>query len=264
MLLGLQSRLAERDSARARARTAFSPRCGIEPWAVLPCVTASTQTTPLWATQGWFVVGSATSTAPARPSAPSLAGERQRALAARLLGGAQHDLQPGVPAPERGHALGGHDDRRDAALHVARAPPVQAVAVDLAREGVARPVGAAERDGVEVPGQAQGRRVARAPGPARDEARAALVQIEAAHLEARRLQARAGDRRRPGLVPGRVDGVDGDQLAGELDDARAHEPFMTCIVAVAAAPARLGRRRTVVPVARSAPMPVSARTYSSW
>ena len=32
--------------------TAFSPRCGIDPWAVFPRATASAHTTPLCATHG--------------------------------------------------------------------------------------------------------------------------------------------------------------------------------------------------------------------
>ena len=42
------------------------------------------------------------------------------ALAAGLLGGGEHELEPGFAAAERRHALGGEHDRRHAALHVAR------------------------------------------------------------------------------------------------------------------------------------------------
>ena len=38
--------------ARASLWIAFSPRCGIEPWAVRPSASASSQTTPLCATHG--------------------------------------------------------------------------------------------------------------------------------------------------------------------------------------------------------------------
>ena len=92
--------------------------------------------------------------------------QRERAVAARLLAGAQHDLEPGAAAAERGDPLRRDHDRRRAALHVARPAAVEPVAVDLAAERVAGPVAAAERDRVEVPGEAQRGRVAVRARPA--------------------------------------------------------------------------------------------------
>src|SRR6185436_15782610 len=194
------------------------------------------------------------------------AGQRERAVAARLLAGAQDDLEPGAAAAERGDPLRRDHDRRRAALHVARPAAVQPVAVDLAAEGVAGPVAAAERDGVEMPGEAQRGRIAVGARPPGDEAGAVRpAELVAAHLEARGLEAGGEEVRRPRLVARRVDRVRPDELPRELDDAaRIHYFGRTC-VAMAVAPRRAaGRGRRFVPLTPSAPSPVSDRTNSSW
>ena len=192
------------------------------------------------------------------------ARERERAVAAGLLAGAQDDLEAGAAAPERRDALGRHDDRRHAALHVARAAAVQPVAVDLAAERVARPVAAAERDRVEVAGEAQRGGVAVRARPARDEARALRsAELVRDDVEARGLEAGGQDVCRPRLVARRVDRLGADELPGELDDPVAGHYFGSTCVAIAAAPRR-ARGRRIRAVTCSAPSPVSERTYSSW
>jgi hypothetical protein len=65
------------------------------------------------------------------------------------------------------------DDRGDAALHVGGAAAVEAVAVGLPGEGVPRPARRAERHGVDVAGEADGRLLGAADG--RDEAGARVA-----------------------------------------------------------------------------------------
>ena len=141
---------------------------------------------------------------------------------------------------------------------------MQAVAVDLRRERVPAPVGAAQRDGVDVTGEAQRRRVAGA-GAARDEARATGLVLVRGDLEPGRLEAPGEHGGRPALVAGRVDRVEADELLRELDDGRGRHYFgSTCVATAPAARRAVRGRRRVVPVEPSAPRPVSARTYSSW
>ena len=110
-------------------------------------------------------------------------------------------------------------DRRRPALHVARAAPEQAVAVGLAGERVDRPVGAPQRDGVEVAREAQRRAVTGEAGHQRGPPGGELVGGD---REPGRLQPRRQQRRGLLLVTRWVDGPDLDELAGELDDVGAH------------------------------------------
>ena len=170
-----------------------------------------------------------------------VAGQRERALAAGLLGGAQHDLEAGVAAAERRRRARRRrrSPRRRPSCRSSRAR-TGGRRRSRRRTGrastSARPSGTVSRWPVRHSAGASPR-----PGPARDEARAALARARARATSRPAASSRApGDRRRPGLVPGRVDRVDGDELAGERDDGRAHEPRMTCVAAAAAAPARAG------------------------
>ena len=114
--------------------------------------------------------------------------------------------------------LGRDDECRDAGLHVTRAAAVQAVAVDARREGVGH---ATRGDGVEMTVERE-RRAAVTAAVGGEQARPLLwpddLDGEPARLEAAREQF---DRRpfpgRAGLEI-RVDGVERDQLARELDD----------------------------------------------
>ena len=99
-----------------------------------------------------------------------------------LLARAQHELEARRALSQRGDSLGGDHDRGRPALHVARAPSVQAIAVGLARERVARPVRAAQRHRVEVAGQAQRGPLA-AGARAGDERRASRRELVLDHLQ---------------------------------------------------------------------------------
>src|SRR5690606_5132566 len=91
----------------------------------------------------------------------------------------------------------------------------------LAGERIARPGARAERDHVDVAGEAQ-----RAPGVARaqagDDARALVLVLEVLHREAPFLEHRADAARALALPSGRVDGIEVHELAREGQDVGSH------------------------------------------
>ncbi len=116
-------------------------------------------------------VGSPTTATSGRtPSPGSAASTASVPSAGVLLVGdeGEHDAAGGSPA---GELLGGHDHRRDAALHVARAAPGEPVPVDGRGERVGHAV---DTDGVEVAGQDDGG-AGRCGGADGDQARAVVV-----------------------------------------------------------------------------------------
>ena len=187
------------------------------------------------------------------PERPVDARHLPCALAAGLLARTQHELEPGAAAGG-GDALRGDHDRREPALHVALPRPYSRSPSISPPSGSRLPLRPPQRHRVEVRGHAERRALAGRAAPPADPAGAELVRRD---REPRRLQAPADQLRRGGLAAGRVDRVDPDQFAGELDDL-AH---------VEAAPT--GRRSSPAPTATpssdpaSAPRPVSPRTFSS-
>ena len=170
-----------------------------------------------------------------RAGAPQRAGrgQVQRALAAGLLGRAQHQLEPGRAAAERRDALGRHHDRGHAALHVARPAAVQPPVAQLA-ERLDAPRRAAQRHGVEVAGHAQRRPVAR---EARHHARPPRRVLVERDLEPGGGQPLGEQRRGRPLAAGRVDGVEADELEGKVDGG--HRAIIAAVPARArAAPTR--------------------------
>ena len=136
------------DSSPRRIRIilpiAFSPRCGIAPWAALPRVSIARSSTPFsaWATRS--PVGSPTMTAFARRRGRVLASA-VGALHRRLLVGREGEHDGDLP---RDQVLGGLEHRDDGPLHVGGAASVHPTRGELAlREA---PV-VAHRRGVEVP-----------------------------------------------------------------------------------------------------------------
>src|SRR4029077_16286092 len=103
-----------------------------------------------------------------------------------------------------------------AGLHVGGAAPVEAVAVGLARKGVARPRRRSERDGVDVPGEAQRGLGVRAARP-RDHAGAPFGVLVVVDAESPGLEQRAGVARAGALLPRRVDGVEAQQVPRQRD-----------------------------------------------
>ena len=160
--------------------------------------------------------------------------------------------------PERRHPLGGDDDRRRPALHVARPAPEQPVAVGLAGERVDRPVRLPQRHGVEVPGQAQRRPVADTPQRATSDTPPG-VELVRLDREPGRLQARPDQRRGLGLVAGRVDGAGRDELARELDDVGAHRVPTGSGAALRQLPSRRSARGRRRPPRRRGPSPSARR-----
>ena len=97
---------------------------------------------------------------------------------ADLLAGGEHELDAG-PAPALPHdAAGGHHHGGHPGLHVRRTPAVEPVALQLAGERIDAPGGLAQRHDVEMPGEAQGRRVAVAAADARDQIRPPRRQLD--------------------------------------------------------------------------------------
>ncbi len=137
-----------------------------------------------------------------------------------LVGDGGHD---DVTAQAERRRLPARDQRgRHARLHVVRAAAVQAVALDAR---IVRRLHPRDPDGVDVTAQQQ-----RAPAPgarrAHDDARAPRRRLEHAGLEARGERPAVDERRdlalaRPAAAGGRerrVDRVDRDELAQEVDD----------------------------------------------
>ena len=134
-----------------------------------------------------------------------------------LVGGRDEDqVAAGLESlpGERGHR---HRARRDLALHVERAAAPDLAVAKLARPGVDLPLGGIGENRVRVREERQPRPVA-APGNPRDEVRPLRhLRVELAG-DAVLLEVVAQELGRTGLVPGRVDRVEADQLLEELAD----------------------------------------------
>src|SRR5207302_182024 len=92
-------RSASFSTARAALTTAFTPRSGIDPCAVTPRKRARSQSAPLWPMTGRLPVGSATTSAPARPSAP---GVRARCAAPSQPVSSPATSTTVMPGPRKG------------------------------------------------------------------------------------------------------------------------------------------------------------------
>ena len=147
-------------------------------------------------------------------------------LAADLLARGDDQDDAGAPGEPRRQLDRRRHEGRDAALHVGGAAAVEPVAVGLARERVLRPRLGAQRDGVDVAGEAD-RGPVRVAADLRDEARAALRELVVGRAESRGLEDRAQVAGAGALHARRVDRVEGEQLPGEPPgiDAGLHPRF---------------------------------------
>jgi hypothetical protein len=102
---------------------AFSPSSGIEPWAVTPWVSISNQARPLCRCKDSSRWARDHDRAGAVEQA--LVGEVASAFAADLLAGGEHERHARRCAQVRRELDRGGDDRRNPALHVGRAAPVE-------------------------------------------------------------------------------------------------------------------------------------------
>src|SRR5262245_22524616 len=142
--------------------------------------------------------------------------EVSRAVAAGLLPGDDHEHKARRPRKPLCQTARGNDECGDAALHVGRAAPVEATVGGLACERIARPGRRAERHRVDVASEAEGRPLGRA-AEASDQARPTGGIFVGANGEAGVLQHAAKAFRTRALVARRVDGVDAEQLAREVE-----------------------------------------------
>src|SRR5919201_6033025 len=138
-------------------------------------------------------------------------------VAAGLLVGDGGDQQLAARRPPAGSGERGAGRHlgRDLALHVLRAPTANLAADHVAHPGIEAPVLGVGGDRVDVTEQAQRRTLRLAPKP-RQQAGAAGLGAEQLAIEARTGERGGEELGRSLLVPGRVDGVDPDQLAEEL------------------------------------------------
>src|SRR5712691_1326054 len=133
-----------------------------------------------------------------RPDAPPLLLRREHEHYARRSGQLLRD------------APSGEQHRREAGLHVGGAAAVQPVAVRLSAKGILGPFTGAERNDVEMSGQAE-RRLRIAPTRPRDHARARVLVLVVGDLEAPFLQHRTDDMRAVALAARRIDRVEAQQ-----------------------------------------------------
>ena len=133
-------------------------------------------------------------------------GEVARADAAVFLGGREHQHHARGALELVRETARREQDRRHAGLHVGGAATVQAVAVGLARERVARPGAGTERDDVQVPGEAQGR-LAAVAARARDYAGAPGLKLVERDLESPAFEQLCGVPGAVGLLARGVDRV---------------------------------------------------------
>ena len=154
-------------------------------------------------------------------------GEPEVGVVAHLLVGGGGEDQVAARLEPLARERGDRDRaRRHLALHVQRPASPHLPVANLARPGVDGPLGRIGQDRVRVREEQQPRPVA-APTDPRHEVRPlrhARVQLA---LDAERLQVAAQQIGRRGLVPGRVDRVEADQLLEEGRDllaqrARSH------------------------------------------
>src|SRR5688572_3200786 len=117
---------------------------------------------------------------------------------------------------------GRDEHRRDARLHVGGAAAVQAVAVGFAAECVVHPFTRAERHDVEVTGEDE-RRLRIRSARARNEAGAAFSELVVLDAVAPFRQQRTRAFGAFALRAGRVDGLELQQRARELDGVGGHQ-----------------------------------------
>ena len=170
------------------------------------------------------------------------AREMLRADAAAFFRSGQHNHQAWRPGQSGRKGARREQDRGHAGLHVGSAAPKEAVALGLTGESVLGPGARAERDGVEVPGEAERRLCVRSAGT-RDQAGAARLVFVVLDPQARFFEQRAGMPRAIALAAGRVDRVEGEERPGKRDGVGAgHGPMIlttACSGTMTARPARL-------------------------
>ena len=194
----------------------------------------------------------------------------RRAGAADLLARGEHELEAGPPARPSRRAAGRHHHRRHASLHVGRTAPEQPVAVALAGERVAAPRRLAQRHDVEMPRQAEGRRVRIGPRQPRHEVWPAGRQVDQPHGEPGLLQHAGEQRDRRRLVAGRIDRVDPHEPPRQLDrlrDTHASNSSTSAGTSSEAGPSRRSRNAGLVAdgsrlssIVRRAPAAAAAST----
>ena len=148
------------------------------------------------------------------------AGEMEGSFAARLLAGGddEGDAARQAPLADREDGI---DESGDPGLHVGAAAAVQPAVRNLSGEGIDRPGRGPERDDVDMAGEGERRRIA-ATRQAGDEARP--VRGEGVNLagQASALEQAGEEADRAGLVAGRIDARQADEVAGEFDGWRWH------------------------------------------
>ena len=143
-------------------------------------------------------------------------GEKAGAVAAGLLARGEDEDQARFAARQPGELDRRQGHGGDAALHVAGAAAVEPVAVDLPAQGIEIPGGGAERHGIQMSGEAEGRGVVRAL-ERRDEAGASLGEAVEAHFHPGRLQQPPEMLGAGPLVARRIDGAQPGELLRQCD-----------------------------------------------
>src|SRR5262249_42351295 len=128
-------------------------------------------------------------------------GELLRADAAALFRGGEHDHHAGRAGKLLRHAPRRDQDRPHPGLHVRAAAAVELVARRLAGERIVRPLAGAERDHVEMAGEAE-RLLRVATAATGDDAGAAVGVLVVLDLVAPLLEHRAGVMRAIALAAG--------------------------------------------------------------
>ena len=142
--------------------------------------------------------------------------EKAGAVAARLLARGEDQDQARFAAGQPGELDRRQGHGGDAAFHIAGAAAVEAVAVHLPAQGIEIPGGGAERHGIQMSREAEGRGVVR-PFERRDEAGASLGEAVEAHLQPGRLQEPAEKLGTGLFVPRRIDGAKAGELLRQGD-----------------------------------------------
>ena len=162
--------------------------------------------------------------------------QRAPIVGARLLVGGDRPPSARRAAgrqPEPRQRLAAGDLARDLALHVERAAAPDVPVAQLALPRVDAPLDGLREHGVDVAEQAQGRS-RRLAAQARDQVRPLLRRLRAARTRSpAAVEPPRQELLRGPLVPGRVDGVEADQLLQQLDRTLAEvqpSPVQTVFV----------------------------------
>ena len=149
----------------------------------------------------------------------ALLDEMRRTPAPQLFIGSDHQRDPGPVLQLVRHAQRRDHEGRDAAFHIARTAAVEFAAFEARAKCVCFPRGGAQRHGVDMAGETE-RRLAFGAADFSDQAGARRREFRVIDRKSRALQQVAQMLRARLLGAGRINGVELEELARELQHVR--------------------------------------------